>query len=149
MPNDNEGNGEADPQDSEPEQPRDPKGRFAPKTRSESHGQTQPSESEYTKLNSLLAKQLGITDKLADYQTKYDPRELFKMLEFMVDNSDQKPSAQGRLPPNEPIAPISPDQSKIELPGVKWNEKPNLTQNKFSASFRISPSDLLKSKDKQ
>ena len=87
-----------------------------------------PSDSEYTKINSILAKQLGITDKLADYQTKHDPRELFKNLEFVVENTDNNggSSSRGaRLPPNEQIAPVSPQPSQIDLSGIKWIDKPN------------------------
>jgi hypothetical protein len=147
-------NGEEENQDQsegQSELMRDKKGRFAPKSQSAPNGQSQPSDSEYTKINSILAKQLGITDRLADYQTKHDPRELFKMLEFMVENSDNHgraaPNANG-LPPNQPVVPVSPEPSQIDLPGIKWNDKPNLSKDHFSASFRIGPKDLFKSNKK-
>lgn len=145
MSNQNAESDQSEQSEGTQEQPRDGKGRFASKPHSEGTEQSHPAESEYTKINSILAKQLGITDKLADYQTKYNPRELFQRLEFMVENTDGKQSPQGNtLPPNQDFIPVSPEPSKIDLPGVIWNEKPNLSSQKFSASFRIKPADLLK-----
>ena len=103
--------------------------------------QKSPREADYTKMNSFLAKQLGIQGKLADLQTQYEPQDLFKQLNFMIDNSV---GSQG-LPPNQPIAPISPQPNKYELPGTQL-KKPNLSKDNFSVSFKINPKDLLQPK---
>lgn len=127
-------------------QPRDEKHRFARKTQTDSTERSQPTEAEYTKINSRLAKQLNLTDKLADYQTQYNPKELYKMLDFMADNSVLKSGTQqNALPENQPIAPISPQPAKYELPGVQL-KKPNLSKDNFSVSFKINPKDLLQPK---
>ena len=99
-----------------PAQERDDKGRFKPLDK---NGQTSPKSSDYTKMNSILIKQLGLTDKLADFQLKYTESELFDKLSFMADNSDyvapatQKP----KLPPNKQVAAISPPAPTIDIPG--------------------------------
>lgn len=128
------------------EQPRDPQGRFGTKTKTDLTVKTQPTTSDYTKMNSYLAKQLGIEAKLADFQTKYEPEALFKQLSFMADNTElkvgNKPNA---LPENQPIAPISPQPNKHELPGVQLST-PNLTQEHFSVHYKIDPRDLFQPK---
>ena len=97
-------------------------------------------------MNSYLAKQLGISNKLADFQTQYEPEALFKQLSFMADNTDLKGGTQSKpLPENQPIAPISPQPNKYELPG-KQMKTPNLTKDGFSVSYTIDPKDLLKKK---
>lgn len=126
-------------------QPRDGKGRFAPKKQSDDNGRSQPRDSDYTKMNSLLAKQLNLTDKLADFQSKYDPSELFSQLSFMADNVSTQPtngSKKGGLPPNEKIAPISPPQPEVKLPGTQLHE-PILDEQNFSVSFAMNPRDLI------
>lgn len=130
-------------------QPRDKQGRFDKKTQSDTTVQSQPTDSEYTKINSRLAKQLGISDKLADYQTQYNPKDLYKMLDFMADNTESKVGKQSNtLPENQPIAPISPQPNKYELPGTQLS-KPNLTQENFAVHFKIEPKDLFQPKDKK
>lgn len=130
----------------EPEQPRDKKGRFGQKTQTDSSDETQPKTSDYTKMNSILAKQLGIEGKLADFQTQYEPEALFKQLSFMADNTDKKAGTPSSgLPDNKPIAPISPPQPKNELPG-KQISTPNLTQEKFAVHFEIDPRTLFQPK---
>jgi len=129
---------------SDPEQERDGQGRFKPKTKTESTDASQPRSSDYTKMNSYLAKQLGIEAKLADFQTQYEPEALFKQLSFMADNTESKGGTQqNALPENQPIAPISPQPNKYELPGVQL-KKPNLSKDNFSVSFQIDPKDLLR-----
>jgi hypothetical protein len=133
------------------EPPRDEKGRFAPKNQSESIGRSQPSDSDYTKMNSYLAKQLGLTDKLADFQTQYQPNQLFKQLSFMADNASPQGAAKGQpnsRPPNQQVAPISPPQPKHELPG-KQIHKPNLDREEFSVSFQVDPRELFRQKSDQ
>ena len=125
------------------EQERDGKGRFAPKTKTESTGGSQPRSSDYTKMNSILAKQLGISNKLADFQTQYEPEALFKQLSFMADNTESNGGTQHKtLSENQPIAPISPEPNKYELPGTQL-KKPNLSKDNFSVSFQINPKDLI------
>ena len=128
------------------EQERDGQGRFKQKIKTDDTVINQPRESEYTKMNSYLAKQLGISNKLADFQTQYKPEALFKQLSFMADNTELKGGTQqNALPENQPIAPISPQPNKYELPG-KQLKKPNLSKDNFSVSFQIDPKDLLKKK---
>ena len=131
---------------SDPEQERDGQGRFKQKTKTESTDTSQPGSSDYTKMNSYLAKQLGISNKLADFQTQYEPEALFKQLSFMADNTERKGGTQqNALPENQPIAPISPQPNKYELPGTQL-KKPNLSKDNFSVSFKINPKDLLQPK---
>ncbi len=125
---------------------RDTTGQFTPESQPKPSERSQPTSSEYTKINSRLAKQLGLTDKLADYQTQYNPKELYKMLDFMADNSVIKSGTQSKtLPENQPIAPISPQPNKHELPGIQM-KKPNLSKDGFSVSYQINPKDLLRPK---
>ena len=131
-----------------PEQDRDGQGRFATKTKTDTTDRSQPKTSDYTKMNSHLAKQLGIEAKLADFQTQYEPEALFKQLSFMADNTERKEGIKpNTLPENQPIAPISPQPNKYELPG-KQLKKPNLSKDGFSVSFQIDPKDLLRPKKK-
>ena len=133
---------------SDPEQQRDGQGRFKQKTKTESTDESPPKSSDYTKMNSYLAKQLGISNKLADFQTQYEPEALFKQLSFMADNTELKGrTQQNALPENQPIAPISPQPAKYELPGTQL-KKPNLSKDNFSVSFQINPKDLLHPKKK-
>ena len=103
--------------------------------------QSSPKESDFMKMNSILCKQLGIQGKLVDLQEKYRPRELFNQLNFMIENSSNR---QG-LPENQPIAPISPQPNKYDLPG-KQLKKPILSKDGFSVSFQLDPKDLLQPK---
>ena len=107
-------------------------------------GQSQPKTSDYTKMNAMLAKNLGLQGKFADLTMEYTPEELFRQLSFMNDNTNR----QGGLPENQPIAPISPQPNKYELPGEQL-KKPNLSKDNFSVSFKINPKDLLQPKKKQ
>lgn len=132
----------------QPGQERDKQGRFTPQPKPDDKGQSSPQSSDYTKMNSYLAKQLGLTGKLADYQTQYEPRVLFDKLSFMADNTDIKPGTESKpLPDNQPIAPITPEPQKYELPGVQLS-KPNLTQENFSVHYKIDPRDLFQPKKK-
>ena len=135
-------------QSGEPEQPRDKQGRFGQKVKTDSTDRSQPITSDYTKMNSYLAKQLGIEAKLADFQTQYEPEALFKQLSFMADNTERKEGTkQNTLPENQPIAPISPQPNKYELPGEQM-KKPNLSKDGFSVSFKIDPKNLIQPKKK-
>lgn len=99
-----------------PEQERDGKGRFKP---TDNNGQKQPKSSDYTKMNSILIKQLKLTDKLADFQLKYSESDLFDKLSFMADNSDNVAvtTPKTKLPPNEQVAAISPPAERMDIPG--------------------------------
>ena len=133
-------------QSEEPEQPRDKQGRFGQKIKTDATDRSQPITSDYTKMNSYLAKQLGIEAKLADFQTQYEPEALFKQLSFMADNTERKEASKpNTLPENQPIAPISPQPNKPELPGIQLS-KPNLTQENFSVHFKVDPKDLFQPK---
>ena len=50
----------------------------------------------YTRLNAILAKRLGIGDKLADLQMKHDPKDLHDILSVIPTTNerieDQKPT---------------------------------------------------------
>lgn len=98
------------------EKERDDKGRFKPLDRK---GQNTPKSSDYTKMNSILAKQLNLSDKLADWQMKYSEVELFDKLQFMIDNTDNSTvdTPKTRLGENKPIAPISPPTERLDIPG--------------------------------
>lgn len=133
-----------DNQTGDPPQPREPSGRFGQKPKTEPMVQSQPTDSEYTKMNSRLAQQLGLTDKLADYQTKYNPRDLYSKLDFMADNSVKTEGTQpkGGLPPNQPIAQITPSTEKYELPGIQIST-PNLTKQNFSVHYKIPFKEII------
>lgn len=130
-------------------QPREPSGKFAPKPKTDSTVQSQPADSDYTKMNSFMAKQLGLSDKIADLQTKYDPKDLFQRLTFMSENTANAEGTQpkGGLPPNQPIAPITPGAEKYELPGIQLS-KPNLTKENFSVHYKIPFSEVVGKKKK-
>lgn len=100
-----------------------------------------PKTADYSKMNAILAKNLGLQDKFTDLVEEYTPEQLFRQLSFMNDNTNKK----GGLPENQPIAPISPQPNKHELPG-KQLKKPNLSKDGFSVSFQIDPKDLLRPK---
>ncbi len=140
MPEENADNN----QTGDPPQPRESSGRFTSKTKTEPTVQSQPTDSEYTKMNSRLAQQLGLTDKLADYQTKYNPRDLYSKLDFMADNSVKTEGTQpkGGLPPNQPIAQITPSTEKYELPGIQIST-PNLTKQNFSVHYKIPFKEII------
>lgn len=99
-----------------PEQTRDDKGRFK---QTDKNGLKSPKSSDYTKMNSILIKQLGLTDKLADLQLIYSESELFDKLSFMADNTDLKTldKPKPKRKPNEQVAPISPPPKKYDFPG--------------------------------
>lgn len=127
---------------------RDDTGQFTPKIEPKVSEGTQPTDSEYTKMNSRLAQQLGLTDKLADYQTKYNPRDLYSKLDFMADNSTKSEGTQPKvLPPNQKITPITPSTEKYELPGIQTS-KPNLTKEGFAVHYKIPFKDLVGKKEK-
>ncbi|KKM67467.1 hypothetical protein LCGC14_0976130 [marine sediment metagenome] len=133
----------------DPSQPREPSGKFTSKTKPDSTVQSQPKESEYTKMNSFMAKQLGLSDKLADLQTKHDPKDLFQRLSFMSENTStwEKESGKGGLPPNKPVAPITPGTEKFDLPG-KQLSTPNLTKQNFSVHYKIPFKEIIGKKEK-
>ena len=131
-----------DSQDEGTPQPREPSGQFTSKTKTDSTDKSQPQVSDYTKMNSFMAKQLGLTDKLADMQTKYEPQDLFKRLSFMNENTSITEKEKGGLPPNEPAAPITPGTEKYDLPGTQMS-KPNMTKEGFSVSYKIPFKDVV------
>ena len=128
-------------------QGRDEKGHFKPKTKTETSGQSQPKTSDYTKMNSFMAKQLGLTDKLADLQTKYDPQDLFNRLSFMNENREIKPPSQG-LPPNETFVPITPGADKVKLPGRAIGTQRMGKEDKFGLHIAFDPVKLFTPKKK-
>ena len=106
-------NNDDNPPDDKPEPPRDKQGRFAQKTETEYTVITQPKSSDYTKMNSIIAKQIGLTDKLADLQTEFGPQELFAKLSFMMEyGGTVNPPPKPGLPPNKNIVPPAPGSNE-------------------------------------
>jgi len=129
---------------------RDGTGQYSPEIEPKHSEQFQPTDSEYTKINSRLAKQLGLTDKLADYQTQYNPKELYKMLDFMADNSVVKGGTQSNiLPPNQPFVPITPGADKITLPGKAIGTQRMGKEDKFGLHIAFDPVKLFTPKKKE
>lgn len=131
----------------QPEQPRDTQGRFAPKPNTEPTEQSQPRSSDYTKMNSFMAKQLGLTDKLADWQTQYTPQELFSKLEFMSTNIPAKDT--DNLPPNQKIAPTSPAGQRKKVSIDNFNERMEQDSGKGGFHGDISLIDIYSKKIKK
>lgn len=132
--------------DEEPtsEQQRDDKGRFAPKTQTDKNGQTQTDSTDYPFMNAFMAEKLGLSDKFAELSQKFSPKELYGHLKFTAMTNEKQQKQQG-LPDNEKVVPATPQAQKLQLPGTLL-EKPNLTKDKFSVSFKMSPSELIKPK---
>ena len=131
-------------------QPRDATGKFKLKPQTESNGQSQPKTSDYTKMNSFMAKQLGLTDKLADLQTKYEPQELFNRLSFMNENTStyEQQSVKGGLPPNEDFVRITPGADKHKLPGMPIGTQRMGKEDKFGLHIAFDPVKLFTPKKK-
>lgn len=130
---------------SDSEQQRDGQGRFIPKNQTVHTEQSQPTNSEYVKMNTILQKQSGISaEKFLEYQSKMSAKDLFDKLSFMADNVPQtqqtpKPTP---LPPNTPTVPISPDTGKVKLPGTPIGTQ-NLTKDGFSVHLKLDTKKLL------
>lgn len=127
------------------EQERDGKGRFSQKTRTVDHGQSQPTEGEYSKMNTILQKQTGMSaEKFVEYQRKLTPRELFNQLNFLADNQEAPPSSgkQG-LPPNQDFVPTSPGSEKLNLPGKAIGMQSMGKEGKFELHRAFDPRELF------
>ena len=129
---------------------RDGTGQFTPEIEPKGSERSQPKSSDYTKMNSFMAKQLGLTDKLADLQTKYEPQELFKRLSFMSENKEsQPPSVQSQgLPPNQPFVQINPGANKVNLPGMPIGTQRMGKEDKFGLHIAFDPVKLFTPKKK-
>jgi len=128
---------------------RDGTGQFSPEIEPKGSERSQPTSSEYTKINSRLAKQLGLTDKLADFQTKYNPYELYKMLDFMADNPVKVEGTQSQgLPPNQPFVQINPGTNKVDLPGKPIGTQRMGKGDKFGLHIAFDPVKLFTPKKK-
>lgn len=136
---------------SDPEPERDTKGRFKPKNETVDNGRSSPSESDYSKMNAILQKQTGLSaEKFVDYQRKMTPRELFDKLSFMAENVESQYSDKSQgLPPNEPFTPISPDLSKIKLPGKSIGKQKLGKEDKFGLHLAFDPRELFTPKKKK
>lgn len=133
------------------EQPRDNKGRFTPKTETEKTVQTSATISDYPFINAFMAKQLGLSDNFADLQQQFSPEELYKHLKFvaMTKATTGSQSENSKLPPNQKVVPVQPQEStKPELPGTVIG-KPDFTEENFNISVRMAPSELIKPKKKE
>lgn len=132
-------------EDGNSEQQRDGQGRFTPQNQTVPTEQSQPTNSEYVKMNTILQKQSGISaEKFLEYQGKMNAKDLFDKLSFMADNvqppqQTQKPAT---LPPNQPTVPISPGTQKVELPGKAIGTQ-NLTKDGFSVHLKLDSKKLL------
>lgn len=127
------------------EQQRDGQGRFTPQNQTVQTGQSQPTDSEYMKINAILQKQSGISaEKFLEYQGKMSAKDLFDKLSFMVDNIQppQQTPTPPTLPPNQPIVPISPEAGKVKLPGTPIGTQ-NLTKDGFSVHLKLDSKKLL------
>lgn len=134
----------------EQEQERDGRGRFTPKIKTEPHGQSQPTEGEYSKMNTILQKQTGMSaEKFVEYQRKFTPRELFYQLNFLAENQVSPPSGQKQgLPPNQDFVPTSPGSEKVKLPGKSIGPQYMGKEGKFGLHIAFDPKDLLTPKKK-
>ena len=135
-----------------PEKPRDKSGQYIKETEKEEKVRSQPNASDYVKMNAFMAIQLGLSDKLAELQTKHNPEELFKQLSFMHENIAQ-PTGQQGLPPNQQIAPTSSqsqDRNKVlKIPNFTQRGELNLKEGEYSFHGDISMIDLIKNKNKK
>lgn len=134
-------------------QERDGKGRFTPKTQTESNGQSSPTEGDYTKMNAILQKQSGMSaEKFVEYQRKLTPRELFNQLNFLVDNIETPPPKTkegGGLPPNKDFVPTSPGGEKVTLPGRQMGVQKLGKEEKFGLHLAFDPRELFTPKKKE
>lgn len=132
------------------EQERDDKGRFTPQTQPAVHGQSQPTEGEYSKINTILQKQTGMSaEKFVEYQRKFNPRELFYQLSFLADNQETPPSSKKQgLPPNQDFVPTSPGFEKAKLPGKAIGTQKMGKEDKFGLHLAFDPRELFTPKKK-
>ena len=130
-------------------QPRDDKGRFAPKNETAINGQTPVTELELPFINAFMAKQLGLSDKFADLQQQFTPEALYHHLKFTAMTKPSEQAQSSKLPPNEQVAPISPSPGPLDnMPGTIIG-KPNLTDENFSIQLSMDPRELLSPKKKK
>lgn len=131
-------------------QERDEKGKFTPKTPTVDHGQSSPSEGDYSKMNAILQKQTGMSaEKFVEYQRKLTPMELFKQLSFLAENQEDKPSGQKQgLPPNQDFVPTSPGSDKVSLPGKAIGKQSMGKDSAFELHRAFDPRDLFTPKKK-
>lgn len=133
------------------EQQRNEKGQFTPKTQTDTHGQSQPTEGEYSKMNTILQKQTGMSaEKFVEYQRKLTPRELFDKLNFLADNQGAPPSGKKQgLPPNADFVPTSPGSDKFKLPGKSIGTQRMGKEEKFGLHRAFDPRELFTPKKKK
>ena len=131
-------------------QERDEKGHFKPKTQTESIGRSSPMEGDYSKMNTILQKQSGMSaEKFVEYQRKLTPRELFNQLNFLVDNIEKTPSkTKDGLPPNKDFVPTSPGGEKTTLPGIQKGVQKLGKEEKFGLHLAFDPKELFAPKKK-
>lgn len=132
-------------------QPRDDKQRFLSKTQTDSTDQSSPTEGDYTRMNTILQKQTGMSaEKFVEYQRKLTPRELFNQLNFLAENQPAQPSdnKQG-LPPNQPFVPITPGTDKFKLPGKAIGTQRMGKEDKFGLHIAFDPKELFTPKEKK
>lgn len=122
-------------------------GQFIPKTEPKPSDQSQPKLTDYVKMNSILAIQLGLTDKLADLQSRHTPTELFAQLSFMADNLPSKTTE--KLPPNQPIAATSSqgDDKKVKIDNFTLREEMDSKTGGFHGDISII--DIIKNKKRK
>jgi len=139
-----------DGESSDPEPERDDKGRFIPKNETDDKGRSSPSEADYSKMNTILQKQTGLSaEKFVDYQRKMSPRELFDKLSFMAENIESQYSDKKQgLPPNQFFTPISPETDKIKLPGKAIGTQRLGKEDKFGLHLAFRPEELFSPKKK-
>ena len=135
-----------------PTKPRDKKGQYIDGKQKDEKVRSQPNLTDYVKMNAFMAIQLGLSDKLAELQTKYKPEELFKHLSFTHENRTQPTEQQG-LPPNQQIAGTSSqatDRNKtIKIPHFKQRGELNLKEGQYEFHGDISMIDLIKNKKRK
>lgn len=132
-------------------QERDEKGHFKPKIQTESIGQSSPTEGDYSKMNTILQKQSGMSaEKFVEYQRKLTPRELFNQLNFLVDNIEMPPSKpKDGLPPNKDFVPTSPGGERVTLPGRQMGTQKLGKEEKFGLHLAFDPKELFTPKKKE
>ena len=132
-------------------QPRDEKGHFKPKTQTESIGQSSPTEGDYSKMNTILQKQSGMSaEKFVEYQRKLTPRELFNQLNFLVENLETPlPKPKDGLPPNKDFVPTSPGGERVTLPGRQMGTQKLGKEEKFGLHLAFDPKELFTPKKKE
>ena len=141
---------EEEGESTESNQERDGRGRFSPKTQTDNHGQSGPTEGDYSKINTILQKQTGMSaEKFVEYQRKLTPRELFNQLSFLADNQASPPIGQKQgLPPNQPFVPMSPGTQKVKLPGRPIGKQSLGRDDKFALHIAFDPKKIFQPQKK-